>query len=293
MITLHFKKSFRGDGLRFCAFRTRQFVIALIWVVAGICGAAATLCPQQAIAETQIAAKDNGRASAIIVGFLGGFVHSNDQRHVEVQMAQQLRAIYGNSAHVEIFENRQRAKAYKSIVNWLDSNGDGVLSDDEKHSIPIILFGHSWGASVMIYLARDLEAAGIPVLLTIQVDSVRKNRESDSLIPANVGEAVNFYQSKGILHGCSRIQAEDSSRTKILGNFHFQYDKSPAECQVFPWYDRFFSKGHIAIECDPRVWSQVENLIRTHVQSGPGNSEEFRLGYGSAQGQSRNNVDLR
>lgn len=242
--------------------------MALLWVIAEFLGVAASLfCPHQAIAQTRIAASENNaRASAIVVGFLGGFVHSDDHRHVEVQLVQQLHEDYGSRAHVAIFANRQKEKAYAAIVNWLDADRDGTLSDEEKHSVPIILFGHSWGASVMISVARELQAAGIPVSLTIQVDSVKKSLESDSVIPANVAEAVNFYQKKGILHGCSRIQPEDPSRTKILGNFQFKYDKTPNSCLVYPWYDRFFSKGHIAIECDPRVWGQVESLIRTHIQ---------------------------
>jgi len=36
---------------------------------------------------------------------------------------------------------------------------------------------------------------------------------------------------------------------------------------IAPWYDRVFFKGHTAIECDPHVWSQVEDLIRTRLSS--------------------------
>ena len=39
---------------------------------------------------------------------------------------------------------------------------------------------------------RALEAEDIPVLLTIQVESVAKRHRNDSMIPAN---AATFYQS--------------------------------------------------------------------------------------------------
>ena len=129
----------------------------------------------------------------------------------------------------------------------------------------IMLFGHSWGASAVVYLARELEKDGIPVALTIQVDSVAKHGQDDSVIPANVAEAVNFYQSKGIIQGRRRIVAADPARTAVLGNLHFEYKNEPAQCHAYPWYDRLFFKGHTSIECDPHVWSQVESLIETRL----------------------------
>jgi len=121
----------------------------------------------------------------------------------------------------------------------------------------------------VVSLARALERDGIPVALTIQVDSVTKNSEDDSHIPANVTEAVNFYQTGGILHGRTKITAADPSRTMILGNFRFTYEKEPAECRAYPWYDRLVFKGHTAIECDPRVWSQIETLIQMRLPPVP------------------------
>ncbi len=254
------------NELRYRTFTIRQSLMALVCLVVEVLGVAAILSnPQRATAQAQFASRDNEVAPAVVIGFLGGFVHSNDRRHAEVHIVQQLRETYGNGVRVEIFENRRRAKAHKWILDWLNRKGDGKLTDENKRSTRVILFGHSWGASAVVSLARDLQQDGIPVSLTIQVDSVTKNGEDDSLIPANVAEAVNFYQTGGILHGRSKIRAADLSRTKILGNFRFTYDKEPAECRAYPWYDRLLFKGHTAIECDPRVWSQVEALIRMRL----------------------------
>ncbi len=208
---------------------------------------------------------DSADASpTLVIGFVGGFVHSDDRRHSEVQIARQIQATYGNDVQIRLFENRRRAQAHKLVLDWLKA-GDGKLTDEEKRSARLILFGHSWGASAVVSLARELQQDGIPVLLTIQVDSVTKNGEDDSVIPANVAEAVNFYQTGGILHGRSKIRAADPSRTRILGNFRSTYQKEPAECRAYPWYDRLLFKGHTAIECDPRVWSQIEALIRMRL----------------------------
>ena len=42
------------------------------------------------------------------------------------------------------------------------------------------------------------------------------------MTPANVAEAVNFYQPHGIIHGCQAIRAEDASRTRVIGNFRLR-----------------------------------------------------------------------
>lgn len=123
----------------------------------------------------------------------------------------------------------------------------------------------SWGGSETVALARELEKDHIPVLLTIQVDSVAKIKQNDALIPANVREAVNFYQPNGILRGRPEIRAADEKRTRILGNFRFDYKSKTIKCDRYPWYDRVFAKYHTEIECDPVVWNQVESLIRSKL----------------------------
>ena len=42
-----------------------------------------------------------------------------------------------------------------------------------------MLYGESWGGSEIVTLARELEERGIPVLLTVQIDSVAKMGEND------------------------------------------------------------------------------------------------------------------
>ena len=114
-------------------------------------------------------------------------------------------------------------------------------------------------------LARELEKDGIPVLLTLQVDSVSRPGSNDTTIPANVAQAANFYQPHGIVRGDHDIRAADPARTRIIGNFQFDYKKSPLNCSEYPWYDRIFVKPHTQIECDPTIWAQVESLIRANL----------------------------
>ena len=209
----------------------------------------------------------------IVFGFVGGWVRHDDIVHSEVQLGASLQKAYGSSVDVEVFENANGRKALKKILTLLDTNHDTTLTPAEKQGARIILYGHSWGASEAITVARELGKEGIPVLLTIQVDSVTKRHENDTVIPSNVAQAANFYQPNGFVHGQDEIRAADPEHTKIIGNFKFNYRTSRYACTEYPWYDRLLAKSHTQIECDPNVWNQVESLIREHLPPTPSAGE--------------------
>jgi hypothetical protein len=197
----------------------------------------------------------------IVVGFMGGKVSATNRVHREAQLIDALQQGYPLAIHAAIFRNRDGALALKTVLQLLDADRDGHLNDAEKSAARIVIFGHSWGASETVTLAGRLNKLQIPVLLTIQVDSVRKKSQNDGRIPPNVQEAVNFYQSEGLLRGRSMIVAEDPNRTKILGNHESSYRENSVSCAGYPWYARAFMKRHIQIENDPDVWSKIEALI--------------------------------
>ena len=201
----------------------------------------------------------------IVVGFMGGKVSATNRVHREAQLIDALQQGYPLAIHAAIFANRDGSAALKSVLQLLDEDKDGQLSDAEKNSARIVIFGHSWGASETVTLAGRLNKLQIPVLLTIQVDSVQKKSQNDGRIPPNVQEAVNFYQSEGLLRGRSLIVAEDPNRTKILGNHESSYRENSVSCAGYPWYARAFMKRHIQIENDPDVWSKIEALILAKV----------------------------
>src|SRR5580704_14036469 len=136
------------------------------------------------------ASSDPYSGRLIFIGFVGGFVNRDDSFHPEVQLATELRHRYSSSAYVEVFGNHHREAAHRQVLEWLDTDGDGILTTEEKQRARIIIYGHSWGASETVALARELEHRKIPVLLTIQVDSIGKAGEHDGLIPPNVINAV-------------------------------------------------------------------------------------------------------
>ncbi len=217
--------------------------------------------------STPPAAETTAVPSSIVIGFVGGFVNHDDLHHGPVQLAAQIRRTVPKDTYVQVFENRRRKQAHEAIVRLLDRNHDGFLSAEEKARARIILYGHSWGASAAVLLARELGRDGVPVLLTVQVDSVAKVWQNDSVIPDNVAEAVNFYQPHGIIHGRPLITAADPAKTEILGNYLTDYAKNPVACLDYSWWAHVFTAGHMQSECDPHVWSQIENLVRQRLAS--------------------------
>lgn len=204
--------------------------------------------------------------SFIVVGFTGGFVRHDDLHQGPVQLAMRLRQGVPKNTYVQVFENRHRRKAFQTITRLLDTDHNGSLSSEERTRAHVILFGHSWGASAVVLLARELDRAGIPVLLTVQVDSVAKLWQHDGIIPGNVAAAANFYQPHGLIHGRSEIHAANDSKTQILGNYRFDYQKTPVQCQGLNWFDRAFMSNHMQSECDPHLWNEVETLVRQRFE---------------------------
>ncbi len=228
-------------------------------------GAAIPIHAQEPRPEQPGALRPATPPTQIVIGFVGGYVSHTNMNHAEVQLAATLRNSYSPDVYVGAFENHKGAAAYREIIRLLDTDHDGRLSPQEKKSAHIIMYGHSWGASECLEIARMLQKIEVPVLLTIQVDSVAKPHQDDGLVPANVLEAANFYQSYGHLHGRAEIRAVDPSHTKILGNYVFDYKANPVKCKGYPWWDSIFAKYHTEIECDTAVWDKIDALIRASL----------------------------
>lgn len=203
--------------------------------------------------------------TVVVVGFVGGFVRANDERHPEVQMIERI-AQDNPNVHAVVFGNHSTETARKQILQWLDTDQDGRVSGEEKQRARIILVGHSWGGAAVVELANELDQSPVPILLTIQLDSVNKPRGNDCLIPPNVEQALNFYQTRGLAHGCRQLEPLDASRTQVVANLRFDYTALPAECASYPWFDRHVLKTHNVMDCDPQIWSLVERNIRRQIE---------------------------
>jgi hypothetical protein len=199
--------------------------------------------------------------STLVIGFLRGFEHWNIPHRGVRKTALRLRETPGVFA--EPVENHRRSLVTKLIFKALDSNGDGHLDAQEKAQARIILYGQSLGGWAVVRLARELNQDGIPVLLTVQVDSVGLD---DSVIPPNVKAAANLFQRDFVpLRGAPEIRAADPARTRILENSQYHYEPGLALSPDENILKTVFLGAHKKMELDPAVWDHVEKLIRDAI----------------------------
>lgn len=241
-----------------CSFFSRTVLFELAILPISLFGTAGRLYAQgleDLATKTPLASGD-----CLIIGFMGGRDRWNDDRRAVRKLALKLRAMNRQDVHVETIENRKRSVAIHFVRKALNRNQDGELDDEERRSARLILYGHSFGGAAVVKFARQLKKMDLPVLLTVQVDSVGRG---DAVIPANVRQAANLYQRNGwVIRGEPKIRAEDPERTTILGNFRFDYSKKKIDLAGVPWHKKIFRTAHARMEHDPEVWAKVEELIR-------------------------------
>ena len=93
----------------------------------------------------------------------------------------------------------------------------------------------------MLKVARDLRDKGIPVELTVQLDSVGI---TDHTVPRNVKRSAIFHAKDFLmLLTTKNIRMEDPQRTKVVANIVVK------------------NASHLSITCDPRV----KNLVLSTV----------------------------
>ena len=201
--------------------------------------------------------------NVLVVGVLGGNERWDDDSRGIRQLAVKLSAMDLPGVHVETLENRKLDLAMELIHNAFDRNLDRQLDYYERKSAQLILFGHSLGGSAVIKLSRRLKEMEVPVLLTVQVDSVGFR---DHIVPSNVLRAANLFQQNGwILAGEEKIEAEDPDSTKIIGNVEFDYRYREVDMSAAPWERRLFSVPHSKMDADPEVWATVEEMIIAEI----------------------------
>lgn len=199
--------------------------------------------------------------STIVIGFVGFYDRWNDDHRGVRQLVLRLRKEQG--VYAESISNHRRSLALELIRRALDTDGNHILDSQERAQARIILFGQSWGGAAAIALARDLERLDIPVLLTVQIDSVGAH---DYVIPGNVRSAVNFYQHDPLtIQGRREIYAADPARTAILGNFRSSYMFHSADNPTGSWARRTLGGSHARMELDPETWRRVDEFITAAI----------------------------
>lgn len=200
----------------------------------------------------------------LVLGFMGGREPwNNDERNVR-KVALKLLSMNDPGICVETVENKKRSLAIELISNAFDRNRDGKLDQRERATIRLILYGQSFGGAAVVKLARQLKKMDVPVLLTVQVDSIGRG---DRMIPPNVARAANLFQRNGwFVRGEPEIRAEAPARTTIIGNIKFDYSHKQIDVSNVPLMKKAFRVAHTRMEYDPDVWAKVEELILDSIK---------------------------
>ncbi len=200
-----------------------------------------------------------GPGETLLVGFMGGREPWDNQKRSVRKLALKLRSRRVPGLHVETLQNRRRPLAVELVKRAFDRDQDGLVDASERARARIVIYGVSFGGAATAKFARDLHALDIPVLLTVQVDSVGRG---DGVIPPNVRRAANFYQKNGnVLRGEGPIRAADPEQTTILADCRVNYDKRKVDISHVNWFKKLMRVAHSYISYDPQVWSRVERLI--------------------------------
>lgn len=197
----------------------------------------------------------------LVLGFLGGRASWDaDNRSVRKTAL----ALRRKGVPVETVENSKKDLAMRLIREAFDRNRDGSLDAAEADRVKLILYGHSFGGAAVVELARRLEERSIPVRLTIQVDSVGFR---DERIPANVAKAANLYQRNGwFIKGEPTVRAADPDRTRILGNWRYDYSDVDIDLSHLGWFKRAFQTAHLKMGNDAATWTVVRRFIERELR---------------------------
>ena len=188
--------------------------IAAIACAISFCGSFAHAAPH---VKPSLAAASP--CQVVVVGYTGGLETATTSASGVVWIRDRLRTLKVPNLCVHTFSAYNWPHGYRWVRQQFGAQDDAQLTPDAIRNGPkVVIYGHSFGGWATVSLARRLQRAGIPIEMTVQVDSIGI---TDRTLPPNVRESANFYErNTEILHARGTIHAQDPLRTRILENVH-------------------------------------------------------------------------
>jgi len=176
----------------------------------------------------------------LVRGFIGVFSEGVD--HLGRQINQ-------TGVRAYVYQDDQWAALARTIAREYQGKGDAE---------PLVLIGHSYGADDVVRIARELDAANVPVDLLVTLDPV-----TPPPVPKNVRHALNIYQSNGARDALPFLRGVAvkpvASFAGRLDNFDIKKDRRDL---LEPGTDHFNIEkksavqeevvGHVLMTCPPR-----------------------------------------
>jgi hypothetical protein len=177
----------------------------------------------------------------IYLGVVGALEMSNNSHSGLVQIRETLSLPAYTDVCAKTFSPYVWRSGLHYVLKHFPSH-PGLLTQEELDRSPkVILVGHSMGGWAVVSVARNLKSKGIPVELSIQVDSVGI---TDQTVPSNVKAAAIFH-ARDILTFMTtkKIRAEEHSQTRLVANVLVR------------------GAGHESVTRDPRIREMVMDMI--------------------------------
>ena len=156
----------------------------------------------------------------LYVGIVGGLTTPNNRHSGVVQIRDALLSPTYTDVCARTFSPYHWTAGRNWILNYFPRH-PGAMTEVELEKAPkVVLVGHSLGGWAVLSVARDLDEKGIPVELTIQVDSVGI---TDHTVPKNVKEAAIFHARDILMFlTTKKISAQDASQTKLVADLRVE-----------------------------------------------------------------------
>jgi hypothetical protein len=220
---------------------TWQTAVRSAALICGLLTIPAPLAFARPSPETNSARQSPASCEILYAGFVGVMETHNHKGSGVVQLRDTLRG----PEYADVCSESFVPIAWESCRDWILSRfprHSGLLTQAESAAAPaIILVGHSTGGWAMLRVARDLRNKGIPVALTVQLDSVGI---TDRTVPSNVKASAIFHARDILMFLTTKnIRAEDPLHTKLIANVVVK------------------NASHLSITRDPRVRNLVLSTV--------------------------------
>ncbi len=194
-----------------------------------------------ALANSPAEVQRDANCRIVYLGFVGALEPAQNKSSGVVQIGKTLRGIGFPDVCAKTFSPYVWGDGLEWLLKRFPSHS-GVLNAEELRSAPkVVLVGHSMGGWAMMSVARKLNDRGIPVELTIQVDSVGI---TDYTLPRNVRYAAIFHAHDVLTPlTTKRLRVEDPDHTTVVANVTVK------------------GAGHESITRDPRIRELVMKTI--------------------------------
>lgn len=168
-------------------------------------------------------------ALAVLAVLVSGWLPASSEAATRVYL---LRGLFDVSTGLDALAADLKARGLSSkVASYSDADSftnEAIREHRRGGGCPVILVGHSMGAEAAVSMAETLKSTGIPVALLVSFSPAYSR-----LVPANVAQAVNYYQSTSTIWanrlaasgGKSVVRNIDLAKDAAID--HFNMEKSP------------------------------------------------------------------